>query len=72
MNYSLFLFSKLYDVFVGVNYEYDFMYEDLQSLYKVFDDSGFNNPNKPEYECIVEFFEANRLTLLESLLNKQK
>lgn len=72
MNYPLFLFSKLYDVFVGVNYEYDLMYEDLQKLYDLFLDSGFNNPNYSEYDCMVEFFKENRLSLLENLLNKQK
>jgi hypothetical protein len=72
MNYPLFLFSKLYDVFVGVNYEYDLMYEDLQKLYDLFLDSGFNNPNYSEYDCMVEFFKENRLSLLENLLNKHK
>jgi hypothetical protein len=72
MNYSLFLFSKLYDVVIGFNYEYDLMYADMQTLYKVFEDSGFNNPNLPEYECILEFLKENRLSLLESLKIQHK
>lgn len=72
MNYSQFLFSKLYDEVIGFDYEYDLMYADMQTLYKVFEDSGFNNPNQPEYECIVEFLKENRLSLLESLKIEHK
>jgi hypothetical protein len=72
MNYSLFLFSKLYDSIIGVNYEYDYMYDDLQTLYKVFEDSGFNNKNRSEYDCIVDFLKDNRLDIQESILKYQK
>lgn len=64
MNYSLFLFTKLYDVIVGHNYEYDLMFQDLQNFYKDFSESAFNDPNKGEYDCMVDYLKANRIALL--------
>ena len=72
MEYSLFLFSKLYDVFVGVNYEYDLLFEDLQGLYKRFLESEYNKPNVNEYDCIVEYFKANRSAIFNEFINKSK
>lgn len=64
MDYSLFLFTKLYDVIVGLNYEYDLMFGDLQVLYKDYSESAFNDPNKGEYDCMVDYLKANRIELL--------
>lgn len=72
MNYSLFLFSKLYDVFVGVNYEYDLLFADLQLLYVEFEASKYNEPNAGEYECMVDFFQNNRTAILDEFIKKSK
>lgn len=67
--YSFFLFIKLFDVFIGVNYEYDRLFEDLQDLFKQYETSKYNNPNKGEYESMVDFFTANRSQILLDFIN---
>lgn len=59
MNYRFFLFSKLFDAMIGIEYEYDLMFEDLQILFEEYDTSSYNDSNESEYECIVEFFKDN-------------
>jgi hypothetical protein len=59
MNYRFFLFSKLFDAMIGIEYEYDLMFDDLQMLFEEYDISSYNDPNKGEYECIVKFFKDN-------------
>lgn len=60
-SYSFFLFSKLYSLIVKVDdYAYDVLFEDILSWYESYDKSQFNDGNKPEYECIVEFIEAHK------------
>jgi hypothetical protein len=57
INYNLYLYSnllKLYDA--GFNaLEYDIQFELLPTLYKTFEDSIYNDPNKGEYECITNY-----------------
>ena len=55
MNYVFFLFTQLYNEIIGIQYEYDLLYEDLLKLYSEYDSSTFNDENLPEYECIVSF-----------------
>lgn len=69
MNYSFFLFIKLFDVFIGVNYQYERLFEDLQNLYEQFNTSKFNNPERGEYECMVDFFTSNRSSILLDFIN---
>lgn len=64
MNYSFFLFTKLFDVIIDVNYEYDALFEDLQTLYEGYQVSSFNDPNKGEYECMVEYLQHHRKEIL--------
>jgi hypothetical protein len=59
MNYRFFLFSKLFDVIISIEYEYDLMFEDLQILFEEYDTSSYNDSNESEYECIVKFFKHN-------------
>ena len=59
MNYRFFLFSKLFDAMIGIEYEYDLMFGDLQILFEEYDNSSYNDSNESEYECIVEFFKDN-------------
>lgn len=53
--YSFFLFSKLHDLIVHSESEYDILYEEQCSEYNKFRESSYNNPDEPEYECIVEY-----------------
>lgn len=59
MNYSFFLFSQLYTV-ANPNdpTPYDMLFGDLQKLHSDFEDSLYNDPDKGEYECMVDFINA--------------
>lgn len=59
MNYSFFLFSKLFDVVISHDYEYDLMFNDISILYQIFLETEYNNPNEDEYSCIVKFLRCN-------------
>ena len=67
MMQSFFYFSKIYDNVIGVQYELDYMYEDLLRFYNIYSASDFNDPLKSEYECIVEFFRYNRVIILSRI-----
>jgi hypothetical protein len=55
MNYSFFLFTKLYDIIIGEQYEYDSMFDDLKGLYREYDASEFNDSTIDEYQCMTNF-----------------
>lgn len=55
MNYSFFLFTQLYNSIIGIQYEYDLMFDDIGILYKDYLASSFNDNNKPVYECIESY-----------------
>lgn len=63
MNYSEFLFTQLLRDVAGVQIEYDVLWEESDAIYKIYEDSEFNNPNKPEYECMVDFIKHQRETI---------
>lgn len=60
MNYSLYLFSKLFDVVINLECEYDVMFEFVNDLFNDFQFSKYNDTNKGEYECIVKFLTENK------------
>lgn len=57
-NYSFFLFSHLYNVIHPNETPYDILFEELQELYSDFEESLYNDPDKGEYECMVDFLNA--------------
>ena len=63
-NYSFYLFSKLFDHFNTIEIEYDILFEEVEQAYNEYDLSKFNNPNKGEYECMVDFLTEYRPKLL--------
>ena len=67
MNYSFFLFTQLYNAYVGIVYEYDLLFEDLLILYSKYEDSSYNNPDKGEYECMENFLIANEGKIRQAL-----
>jgi len=58
-DYSFYLFSKLFDVFIKHDYEYDLMFEDISNLFFLYERSKWNDGNVGEYECMTNFFEGN-------------
>lgn len=69
-SYSFFLFSKLYSAIIKVDdYAYDVLYDDILSWYISYDASTYNDGNKPEYECMVEYIRAHKkeMTILAQL-----
>lgn len=71
MNYSFFLFTQLYNALIGVQYEYDLLFEDLTLLYEVYDSSPYNTPELGEYECMVNFFKAHESTIRADISNRR-
>lgn len=60
--YSFFLFSKLYSVIIEVDdYAYDILFEDILSCYDKYNASWYNDENKPEYECMVQYLQDNKV-----------
>lgn len=57
MNYNVYLFSclmKLFDMEFE-QLEYDLQYEKAIEEYVKYELSGFNDKNKSEYDCIVNY-----------------
>lgn len=60
-SYSFFLFSKLYSLIVKIDdYAYDVLFDDILEWYNKYDESTYNDGNKPEYECMVEYLTAHQ------------
>jgi hypothetical protein len=58
-SYSFFLFSQLYSVtYPNDSTPYDMLFEELQELHSDFEESLYNDPDKGEYECMVDFLNA--------------
>lgn len=43
---------------INIDLEYDSQWEQGLILYAKFKDSTFNDPNEPEYECVVKFLDG--------------
>lgn len=73
MNYSFFLFSQLYTV-ANPNDQtpYDMLFGDLQKLHSDFEDSLYNDPDKGEYECMVDFLNAYKDIIITPAKEKSK
>jgi hypothetical protein len=54
-NYSFYLFSKLFDQYHTIEAPYDRLFEEIQGAYMLFLESEFNDGNKPEYECMLDY-----------------
>lgn len=57
MNYNLYLFSNLIKLFDSEfeELEYDLQFLQLPLLYKIFEDSKFNDPKKSEHDSIIDY-----------------
>lgn len=75
MNYSFFLFSKLFDVHFPSEEPYDVQFDLLVPLYNFYEASEYNDTYKGEHECIVDFMsnvkleKINGTEILMALLN---
>lgn len=54
-NYSFFLFCQLYNVIHPNETPYDVLFNELEELYCDYEESLYNDSDKGEYECMVEF-----------------
>lgn len=63
MEYSHFLFSKLYDLHFPEDneLEYDLLFEKLGGLYEDYINSDFNSSYTDEHSCMVNYFLDLRL-----------
>jgi hypothetical protein len=71
MNYNFYLFSKLFDTIISVEYEYDYMFDDLIKLFKEYNESSYNDVNYSDYDCMVKFFNDNRDYIKQNLKNER-
>ena len=60
----------MYNEVVGIQYEYDLLFEDLNALYGQYESSPLNDANKPEYDCIVEFLKINESSIRDGLVER--
>lgn len=59
MDYSFYLFTKLHDVLYQSDAPYDEQFDYLEFRYEKYYKSKYNDPNKGEYECMVDFLKNN-------------
>jgi len=43
MNYSFYLFTKLFDTVINIEYEYDLMFNDLSEWFNKYESSIYND-----------------------------
>lgn len=55
MDYSFYLFTRLYVDVCGTNMPYDLEYEFMTTLYNDYKGSGYDDPSQGEYECMLNF-----------------
>lgn len=55
MDYSFYLFTRLYVDVCGTNMPYDVEYEQMTTLYNDYKGSQFDDPTQGEYECMLNF-----------------
>ena len=55
MNYSFYLFSKLFDEFHISDTPYDILFGEVCQMYEDYVKSGYNDESKPEYECMHKY-----------------
>jgi len=60
MDYSFFLFGKLYNEVYGISPDpYDIQFDKLSEAYDAYSNSSYNNLYEPEYECMLNFLKSN-------------
>jgi hypothetical protein len=57
-DYSFFLFSQLYSVIHPNETPYDLLFEEVQNLFYDYEESLYNDTDRGEYECMVDFLNA--------------
>lgn len=69
MNYSFYLFAQLRTLILGEGVEYDIQFGIDQQLFAMYEKSKYNDPNQPEYECIVNFLQAYKLNEIPIIMD---
>jgi hypothetical protein len=57
-DYSFFLFSQLYSAIHPNETPYDRLFEEVQELFYDYEESLYNDTDRGEYECMVDFLNA--------------
>jgi len=57
-DYSFFLLVMLYNEIIKPTEEYDILYHKICDEYGKYCDSDYNDPDQPEYECIVNYLQS--------------
>jgi hypothetical protein len=58
--YQFFLFTQLFNVTIDTtDVPYDILYSIVKDSWVKFSGSIYNDPNEPEYECMVDFLNAH-------------
>lgn len=55
MNYSFFLFSKLYDLYFPSEIPYDILHTEVCQSYEDFIASPYNVEDKSEHDCMINY-----------------
>lgn len=65
VNYDVYLFSCLLKNYNDEfrNMPYDEQFQIIPDLYKRFSQSGYDNPNKSLYECMIDYLSDGNWTL---------
>ena len=69
MQYSEFLFCQLFYCVLGepANIEYDLAFPIIQIEYSKYNKSSFNNDEKNEYDCIIDYLNNNKDNIIKML-----
>jgi hypothetical protein len=61
--YEQYLFAQLWAVMDSdfAELPYDIQWDEIPSKWRAFENSGFNDPERPLYDCIISFFENEQL-----------
>ena len=64
LDYSLFLFTKLWEAVMGRSDEpYDVLFEKISKVFSEYLSSPYNSNNRGEYECMMEFLDDYKESL---------
>ncbi len=67
MNYSFFLFSKLFDLIHPIDGDFQELFISLEAYHEQFQASEFNDLYKPEEECMLEFIRSLNIETTEAI-----
>ena len=72
MNYSFYLFTKLFDEIMEINYHYDYKtFKMLEELYNIYESSEYNKKEIAEHENMINFIKNKmKYNSIEEITNQ--